>query len=406
MPEPDRLIPLPFPQKGIDRTLPLVEQPEGTTPLGLNVRWTDALNTRDRGGSRSGLSKYPPPQVPPGPGLIQELNTIVHITPPAYFQSGSHYWRSIAYAGTYVLAHEGPQGDGAKVYRFSQVTSVDEQGNIVVGQVGQGSPLGLGQPILDTPIQLPGTTDDFFFVLAYWEPGAFPFPAATFDSLGHDPFGLNWWVDNYGGSIVEAFGYPDDSIGWTVGAGNFTVPPVEFWNWSGGYPYTADPIFQRTYALIFHVAVLDVSSPLDYYLELNGHRVIESTLASGQGDEAGFENGFAVTFNRYIVTHRADCIDASGQATLSAFLENFTGLPLGQFRTVLVDRAELSLPSVRAAYFAQTMGFGLLLSARFECVSSQDIDSGAWQWHQQYANANGAGAGDPYAISDVYGAYY
>ncbi len=74
----DRYAHLPFPEKGLDVSAPLPEQPEGTTPEAVNVRLCDPLTSRDRGGSRPGLAKYIDAQVN-GTGLIQHLNIIVSV---------------------------------------------------------------------------------------------------------------------------------------------------------------------------------------------------------------------------------------------------------------------------------------------------------------------------------------
>ena len=50
-------IALEFPEKGIDVTMPLDMQPPLTCVVGKNVRTCESVTERDRGGSRSGLSK-------------------------------------------------------------------------------------------------------------------------------------------------------------------------------------------------------------------------------------------------------------------------------------------------------------------------------------------------------------
>jgi hypothetical protein len=59
VPQP-KLIPLPFPFKGIHEDSELTEQPEGTTPDAVNVRGYDYIANRDRGAQRPGLDKYVP----------------------------------------------------------------------------------------------------------------------------------------------------------------------------------------------------------------------------------------------------------------------------------------------------------------------------------------------------------
>jgi hypothetical protein len=68
---------LPFPSGGINLLTEFQEQPPGTTPVGENVRCYDTYEQRARGGSRPGLKKYIPEQLPSGTNIIQHLNVIV-----------------------------------------------------------------------------------------------------------------------------------------------------------------------------------------------------------------------------------------------------------------------------------------------------------------------------------------
>lgn len=73
----NRDVNLPFPVRGINVAEGFQSQPPGTTPVGVNVRATEPLTQRVRGGSRSGLSKYIRERIPEGPVLIQHLTYIV-----------------------------------------------------------------------------------------------------------------------------------------------------------------------------------------------------------------------------------------------------------------------------------------------------------------------------------------
>lgn len=71
---------LEFPTKGLDLTKEFETQREGTTPVGTNVRAIETFTDRERGGSRSGLSKLFDDQLD---GTIQHLNMIVDPTTDA-----------------------------------------------------------------------------------------------------------------------------------------------------------------------------------------------------------------------------------------------------------------------------------------------------------------------------------
>lgn len=66
-----------FPLSGIDVSGEVGQQRPGTTPVGVNVRATDPILERNRGGSRHGLTKFPLPQVPAGAQVIQYVGQLV-----------------------------------------------------------------------------------------------------------------------------------------------------------------------------------------------------------------------------------------------------------------------------------------------------------------------------------------
>ncbi len=72
---PEQIADLPFPVNGIEVSVALHDQVPGTTPVGLNVRTCEPLTYRQRGGSRPGLARQFE-QIPGGPSLIQNLNTV------------------------------------------------------------------------------------------------------------------------------------------------------------------------------------------------------------------------------------------------------------------------------------------------------------------------------------------
>lgn len=72
----ESLLPLEFPSKGIDVSVPNEEPAADTTDVGVNVRFFESVSERGRGGSRSGLSRYIDDQLP---GVVQDLNVIVSV---------------------------------------------------------------------------------------------------------------------------------------------------------------------------------------------------------------------------------------------------------------------------------------------------------------------------------------
>lgn len=75
--QPDQFADMLFPLHGLNLLQGFGSQPPGTTPVGLNVRTFEVLTQRGRGGSRPGLAKYIPGQIPGGPSKVQHLNVVV-----------------------------------------------------------------------------------------------------------------------------------------------------------------------------------------------------------------------------------------------------------------------------------------------------------------------------------------
>lgn len=71
-----------FPMSGVDVTCEFGRQPDATAPQAQNVRTTEAITRRLRGGSRAGLTQYIPATAV-GPNLIQHLNILVDPQQPA-----------------------------------------------------------------------------------------------------------------------------------------------------------------------------------------------------------------------------------------------------------------------------------------------------------------------------------
>lgn len=87
MPANEKYVDLEFPLGGVSLLQEYQEQPPGTTPVGENVRGVNPDTLRERGGSRAGLVRYCPIQIPSGVGLIQHLNVIVDPTTDALIQN-------------------------------------------------------------------------------------------------------------------------------------------------------------------------------------------------------------------------------------------------------------------------------------------------------------------------------
>jgi hypothetical protein len=73
----DKPVPIEFPLYGLTVARGRSAQPPRTTPRGINVRAFDPFLDRARGGSRPGLSRLVPAQVPGGSFLIQHLQTVI-----------------------------------------------------------------------------------------------------------------------------------------------------------------------------------------------------------------------------------------------------------------------------------------------------------------------------------------
>lgn len=75
--ENDKEVPIEFPSSGLNVATSYGQQPKGSTPTGVNVRSNESILNRERGGSRSGLSKYPPGLLPSGTNVVQHMNIVV-----------------------------------------------------------------------------------------------------------------------------------------------------------------------------------------------------------------------------------------------------------------------------------------------------------------------------------------
>lgn len=75
--ENDKEVPIEFPASGLNVATSYGQQPKGSAPIGVNVRSNESILNRERGGSRSGLSKYPPGLLPSGTNVVQHMNIVV-----------------------------------------------------------------------------------------------------------------------------------------------------------------------------------------------------------------------------------------------------------------------------------------------------------------------------------------
>lgn len=81
MPEQEQIVPLPFPERGLDHSEGYSAQRELTTRTGTNVRTWEPSRNRARGGSRPGLYRFLPPL--PTADVIQCLDMVVRISAAA-----------------------------------------------------------------------------------------------------------------------------------------------------------------------------------------------------------------------------------------------------------------------------------------------------------------------------------
>jgi hypothetical protein len=226
---PDQLEEMPFPSKGVDVNSAYTQQPPGTTATGINVRVYDQLLMRARGGSRSGVTKYVPGQV--AAGLIQDLNTVTFTTPTAIgsvnYLAGGTGVTTLPWPGTYSLAKITGSG-----FSVAEAMAVDGNGNLTVGAYQSGYPVGTDLQELPASQQINLPTN--YFMLAYWQPGAFPLTASGWQTGDVFP-GLGYFVNAFPGSTIDnGFGFP------SAGAQEVNVPeplPSElpFWYWPSGY---------------------------------------------------------------------------------------------------------------------------------------------------------------------------
>jgi hypothetical protein len=86
---PESFVPLLFPTKGLEVTSEFSSQPQQTTSVANNVRGFEPMTGRERGGQRSGISRYLP-QLATG-GKIQHLNFIVDPQADALIADIDHF---------------------------------------------------------------------------------------------------------------------------------------------------------------------------------------------------------------------------------------------------------------------------------------------------------------------------
>jgi hypothetical protein len=126
---------LTFPAKGIDRRWSNENQPNGTTPDALNVRPTDAIGERERGGSRPGLVRAFSTQLPGPVYMMQTLRFI------ADEQNKSRLFAS-AGGSLYMENDYGdwmPFASSPAISRFNNVMAVEFQGKLYIANTGRST---------------------------------------------------------------------------------------------------------------------------------------------------------------------------------------------------------------------------------------------------------------------------
>jgi hypothetical protein len=129
--DPEQLEDLTFPINGIDVSMEYQLQPADSTRIGLNVRGYEPSTMRQRGGSRAGLAKYVPAQIPGGPFLIQHLNYIVDPQGDSLLTSGDTFGGTAP--GIYILdpsSNNGGPGGGFGIVTGKVILS---GGNVIGG---------------------------------------------------------------------------------------------------------------------------------------------------------------------------------------------------------------------------------------------------------------------------------
>lgn len=401
----ESLVPLAFPSKGIDISVPLDKQPELTTPIGQNVRLHEALSSRARGGSRSGLRPFSagllPNSLPPGGGAIQGLDAITTISPThgcgCNYQDGSFLWNTLAHAGTYVLGK--PHVNDDPKWDISCIIGVAEDGSLLPGQVIDGTPQGLDQPVVA------GWVLTGLQVLAYWEPGAFPFTADSFDQFGDVFPGFGW--------IISVF--PDirfdgrQILGLPAATVHDPTPiiPTTWWNWNSGCADSShDPAFRRGFVLGLDLEITDplplaTPSTVEFALACNGNVVLRGSMKNGQTDEESLTAfpGFLTGYNRYLVYYDERFLPLSTNSfnfLSSEFQNTIVQAPLVKYRTAKSTRpafqAKLNDAANSLSHTLVTLALHLDIPSNNTTVlaiakvwlwysySFDLVNGGDWQW--------------------------
>lgn len=291
---------IPFPSKGLDLRLAFSEQAEGTTPIGNNVRVFDPIQQRSRGGSRSGISKYVNSQLNGGQTPIQEINTVAYVNEQAIgsanFAVGGQDVTTLGFTGTYLLGAIDLAGN----FVLSATLAVDADGGITVGTSTPGYPSGVDVPTLASAIQLPFP----YFVVAYWQPGAFPLVQGDWQTGPVFP-GFGYFANTFPGGFLLDFGYP--APGTTPGFDTLSaMPDLPFWFWpSGFFDIHLHFGFSISHALVvtYNVTVIlenntvqpDVNSFTGVQLGINGVTLDTSFMVNQHGSTSNFHvQGVAV----------------------------------------------------------------------------------------------------------------
>ena len=381
----DEYRPMPFPSKGVDTTRAYSDQPDLTTAKATNCRFCENVGLRQRGGSRSGISKYVSAQVA-GLQAIQELNMITVIEPTntcgLNYQDGTQFWRVMSHAGTYILCQAEPESPLR--FSISTVIGLTDDGTIHPGTIIGGNPLGIDQPPIEHPVDL---VPFHAHVVAYWEPGAFPDPG-NFDILGSDRFpGLGYMEEKYPGGFIRAegvFNFPDYAFDLNSQVAEPLTP--FWWNWNTGCPDAGiDPVFRRAFVVTFRITITDApgqSTTVKHGIAINGTTALSGILTSGQGNEE-YDDGLGnrVTRQTYLILYDERALEPLSIEALNLSIDP----PVVAYQPVEFPRAlflEQTSVLIPATFTEPSDGSG---SVGYECTlwfaySSDVILAGLWQW--------------------------
>lgn len=244
---------------------------------------------------------------------IQSMGTVEYLDPTALpwinVDVGDTSWTVLGFQGSYVLAHD----DGVNPWKMSMVLSLGVDGVLREGPFVGGSPVGVDKDaITATPYTLPAN----YYILAYWQPGVFPFLPWDQGSFMFPGFGWASLVFPYG-SMTHDFGVPNATTAcYTLGEvpgfpgysfwDDLTVDGVLFpidsspsgWTWMNSNRGRMVVASGEKVLMIQQASNFENSAQTGTWtLKINDHVVFDSGGAIAEGD-VHWENAFYVSGQR------------------------------------------------------------------------------------------------------------